>query len=180
MELQLVRKGSFPTTQHFHILLLGCILVDIELLRPVRIIRNYLFYFFKKSYEGRKYIVCSRAQPLISELDVVWLPALSFINCVTLGKIWNFFEPQVRQMWNKTTINITYLTGLIKDLSRVHDIKEVHINVAITYFHCYYNHKQNSPLPKLGENTSTMISNGEKKTTLSIPELTTVTFSYTK
>ena len=48
VELQLVRKGSFPTTQHFHILLLGCILVDIELLRPVRIIRNYLFYFFKK------------------------------------------------------------------------------------------------------------------------------------
>lgn len=52
----------------------------------------------------------------------------SIIKCVTLGKICNFFEPQVCQMWSKTTINITYLTGLIKDLSRVHDIKEVHIN----------------------------------------------------
>lgn len=45
--------------------------------------------------------------------------------------------------------------------------------VAITYFYyCYYNHKQNSPLPKLGEHISTMISNGEKKTTMSISELT--------
>lgn len=101
---------------------------------------------------------------MISEFDLVWLPALSFIKCVTLGKICNFFEPQVRQVWNKTTINITYLTELIKDLSRVHDIKEVHINVAVTYFHCrYHNHKQNSPLPKLAENTSTVISNGKKR-----------------